>query len=86
MTSDDIDNLTLREVKAIAERASEVLTALKAVQGLMGAPQQQALPQGPAVTNKGPMVLSAAEQAQRDALMRRDVMEEMPEKIRKAAE
>ena len=36
MTPEDIDKLTLGEVRAIAEQASKALEAMRAVQSLMG--------------------------------------------------
>ena len=74
MTADEIDRLTIAEVRAIADRAHEALARLREVQSLLGgAAANQPTTEAPSVAVVPPArrrpELTPAEQAQRDALL-----------------
>lgn len=84
MTLDDIDKLTIGEVRAIAERAGAALEQLHRVQALLGgamAGSGSALLPRP---SHAPPQLTAEEMAQREALLRRNRDDGLPEVIKRA--
>lgn len=79
MTNEEIDRLTIAEVRAISERASDALSRFREVQSMLGAPLSvpaahspppgsPSLLQGVIQTNKGSLVLSPEERARKLAL------------------
>lgn len=84
MSPEDIDKLSIAEVRAIAERASEALSKLQAVQALLGGAAGVATATPSPSHAAAPPLMPPDMKAQREALLARN-REVLPESI-KAAE
>lgn len=84
MTADEIDRLTIAEVRAIAERASEALAKLQEVQALLGgAGSVTAVTPSPRHVAAPPQ-LRPDEMARREALLAQNRADVLPDDIKRA--
>jgi len=83
MTTDEIDALTIKQVRQIAERAAEALAQLQSVQALLGGAAGASMATPSPQRAAAPPSMPPSMAAQREQLLARN-REALPEDIKRA--